>query len=113
MRAVQASLFNAVQCSSQSGSLLDSCPVPSVQDYVASHVLRGKSIGPWLQLLYCWHGGCRIDQLLEQVDQGSQVVAVDPIQIAEDIAIPRRDSDLTAWVSCTDLFAALEDQPVR
>ena len=45
------------------------------------------------------HGHCRIDQLLEQVDQGSQVVAVDPIQIAEDIAVPRRDSDLTAWVS--------------
>ena len=40
----------------------------------------------------------RLDQLLEQVDQGSQVVAVEPIQIAEDIAIPRRDSDLTAWV---------------
>ncbi len=40
----------------------------------------------------------RIDQLLEQVDQGSQVVAVDPIEIAEDIAVPRRDSDLTAWV---------------
>ncbi len=41
---------------------------------------------------------CRIDQLLEQVDQGSQVMAVEPIQIAEDIAVPRRDSDLTAWV---------------
>ena len=40
----------------------------------------------------------RLDQLLEQVDQGSQVVAVDPIQITEDIAVPRRDSDLTAWV---------------
>ena len=42
--------------------------------------------------------GCRLDQLLEQVDQGSQVVAVEPIQITEDIAVPRRDSDLTAWV---------------
>jgi tRNA-2-methylthio-N6-dimethylallyladenosine synthase len=42
---------------------------------------------------------CRLDQLLEQVDQGSQVVAVDPITITEDIAVPRRDSDLTAWVS--------------
>lgn len=41
---------------------------------------------------------CRIDQLLEQVDQGSQVMAVEPIQITEDIAVPRRDSDLTAWV---------------
>ena len=41
---------------------------------------------------------CRIDQLLEQVDQGSQVCAVEPILIPEDIAIPLRDSDLTAWV---------------
>lgn len=41
---------------------------------------------------------CRIDQLLEQVDQGSQVMAVEPIQITEDIAVPRRDSDLSAWV---------------
>lgn len=47
--------------------------------------------------MVCWC--CRIDQLLEQVDQGSQVVAIEPIQIAEDIAVPRRDSDLTAWVN--------------
>ena len=49
--------------------------------------------------------GRRLDQLLEQVDQGSQVVAVDPIQITEDIAVPRRDSDLTAWVrpSCPSM----------
>lgn len=45
----------------------------------------------------------RIDQLLEQVDQGSQVMAVEPIQITEDIAVPRRDSDLTAWV-CLQRF---------
>lgn len=42
---------------------------------------------------------CRIDTLLEQVDLGSQVLAVDPIHILEDVTVPRRDSDLTAWVN--------------
>ncbi|CAL5229412.1 g12733 [Coccomyxa viridis] len=54
---------------------------------------------PELDLVLSPHHANRIDQLLEQVDQGSQVCAVEPIQIAEDIAIPRRDSDLTAWVN--------------
>ena len=51
---------------------------------------------------------CRIDQLLEQVDQGSQVMAVEPIQITEDIAVPRRDSDLTAWVRLHRLIHSTE-----
>ena len=50
---------------------------------------------------------CRIDQLLEQVDQGSQVVAVEPTQIAEDIAVARRDSDLSAWVRFRGLHTSM------
>ena len=42
---------------------------------------------------------CRIDALLEQVDLGSQVLAVDPVHILEDVTVPRRDSRLTAWVN--------------
>ena len=41
----------------------------------------------------------RIHQLLEQVDQGTQVVATEEIPLQEDITVPRRDSDLTAWVN--------------
>lgn len=41
----------------------------------------------------------RIHQLLEQVDQGAQVVATEEIPLQEDITVPRRDSDLTAWVN--------------
>lgn len=37
--------------------------------------------------------------MLDQVDLGSQVLAVDPIHILEDVTIPRRESDLTAWVN--------------
>ena len=42
---------------------------------------------------------CRIHQLLEQVDQGAQVVATEEIPLQEDITVPRRNSDLTAWVN--------------
>ena len=63
-----------------------------------TQVLCDRSCTPRCQHAECECVGCRLDQLLEQVDQGSQVVAVEPIQITEDIAIPRRDSDLTAWV---------------
>ena len=42
----------------------------------------------------------RIDELLLQVEQHAhQVVATEPIKIMEDIAQPRRDSDLSAWVN--------------
>ena len=41
----------------------------------------------------------RIDSLLDEVDLGSQVLAVDPIHITEDVTVPRRDSDVTAWVN--------------
>lgn len=41
----------------------------------------------------------RLADLLEQVEQGVQVVAIDPIHILEDITKPRRDSTVTAWVN--------------
>ncbi|MGB8698722.1 MAG: tRNA (N6-isopentenyl adenosine(37)-C2)-methylthiotransferase MiaB [Thermosynechococcaceae cyanobacterium] len=41
----------------------------------------------------------RLQDLLEQVFEGSQVVATDPIHIVEDITKPRRDSTVTAWVN--------------
>ena len=45
------------------------------------------------------HYANRIEDLLDQADQGSQVVATDEIEIEEDIAKPRRSSDITAWVN--------------
>jgi len=33
------------------------------------------------------------------VDLGSQVLAVEEVEILEDVTVPRRDSDLTAWVN--------------
>lgn len=41
----------------------------------------------------------RLEDLLEQVFAGHQVVATEPIQIVEDITKPRRDSNVTAWVN--------------
>ena len=41
----------------------------------------------------------RLEDLLEQVFNGSQVVATEPIHIIEDITKPRRDSKITAWVN--------------
>jgi tRNA-2-methylthio-N6-dimethylallyladenosine synthase len=41
----------------------------------------------------------RLQDLLEQVFQGNQVVATEPIHIIEDITKPRRDSNVTAWVN--------------
>ncbi|MEL7034210.1 MAG: tRNA (N6-isopentenyl adenosine(37)-C2)-methylthiotransferase MiaB [Cyanobacteria bacterium J06592_8] len=41
----------------------------------------------------------RLQDLLEQVDEGNQVVATEPIHIVEDITKPRRDSNVTAWVN--------------
>ncbi|NEO97669.1 MAG: tRNA (N6-isopentenyl adenosine(37)-C2)-methylthiotransferase MiaB [Symploca sp. SIO2E9] len=40
-----------------------------------------------------------LQDLLEQVFNGNQVVATEPIEIIEDITKPRRDSDVTAWVN--------------
>ena len=41
----------------------------------------------------------RLEDLLQQVFDGNQVVATEPIHIVEDITKPRRDSDVTAWVN--------------
>jgi tRNA-2-methylthio-N6-dimethylallyladenosine synthase len=41
----------------------------------------------------------RLRDLLEQVLEGNQVVATEPIHIVEDITKPRRDSTATAWVN--------------
>ncbi|MEO1591353.1 MAG: tRNA (N6-isopentenyl adenosine(37)-C2)-methylthiotransferase MiaB, partial [Cyanobacteria bacterium J06632_22] len=41
----------------------------------------------------------RLEDLLEQVFSGNQVVATEPIHIIEDITKPRRDSNITAWVN--------------
>ncbi|MBW4575786.1 MAG: tRNA (N6-isopentenyl adenosine(37)-C2)-methylthiotransferase MiaB [Aphanothece sp. CMT-3BRIN-NPC111] len=44
------------------------------------------------------HANC-LEDLLEQVFDGNQVVATEPIHIVEDITKPRRDSKVTAWVN--------------
>ncbi|NET32718.1 MAG: tRNA (N6-isopentenyl adenosine(37)-C2)-methylthiotransferase MiaB [Cyanothece sp. SIO1E1] len=41
----------------------------------------------------------RLQGLLEQVFDGNQVIATEPIHIVEDITKPRRDSTVTAWVN--------------
>lgn len=41
----------------------------------------------------------RLQDLLEQVFDGNQLVATEQIQIVEDITKPRRDSTVTAWVN--------------
>ncbi|MDJ1175518.1 tRNA (N6-isopentenyl adenosine(37)-C2)-methylthiotransferase MiaB [Roseofilum capinflatum] len=41
----------------------------------------------------------RLGDLLEQVLEGNQVVATEPVHIMEDITKPRRDSRITAWVN--------------
>lgn len=41
----------------------------------------------------------RLNELLEQVFAGNQIVATEPIHIIEDITKPRRDSAVTAWVN--------------
>jgi tRNA-2-methylthio-N6-dimethylallyladenosine synthase len=41
----------------------------------------------------------RLQELLEQVWDGNQVVATEPIHVVEDITKPRRDSTVTAWVN--------------
>lgn len=54
---------------------------------------------PELDLVMGPHHANRIGSLLEQVELGQQVCAIEPIHIEEDIAVPRRDSNTTAWVN--------------
>ncbi|KAI7842407.1 hypothetical protein COHA_004046 [Chlorella ohadii] len=54
---------------------------------------------PEVDLVMGPHHANRIGDLLEQVEQGNQVVATDHVDIQEDITAARRDSDITAWVN--------------
>lgn len=54
---------------------------------------------PELDLILGPQHANRLQDLLEQVFQGHQVVATEAIQILEDITKPRRDSAITAWVN--------------
>lgn len=54
---------------------------------------------PELDLIMGPQHANRLEELLEQVFNGSQVVATEPIHILEDITKPRRESAVTAWVN--------------
>lgn len=54
---------------------------------------------PELDLIMGPQHANRLADLLEQVFNGNQVVATEPIQIIEDITKPRRDSTVTSWVN--------------
>lgn len=54
---------------------------------------------PELDLIMGPQHANRLQDLLEQVMDGSQVVATEAIDIMEDITKPRRDSEVTAWVN--------------
>jgi tRNA-2-methylthio-N6-dimethylallyladenosine synthase len=54
---------------------------------------------PEVDLVMGPHHVGRLEELLDQVDLGSQVCAIEEIHISEDIATPKRDSDITAWVN--------------
>ena len=54
---------------------------------------------PELDLIMGPQHANRLQDLLEQVFDGNQVVATEPTHIIEDITKPRRDSTVTAWVN--------------
>lgn len=54
---------------------------------------------PELDLIMGPQHANRLEELLEQVFDGSQVVATEAIHILEDITKPRRESAVTAWVN--------------
>jgi tRNA-2-methylthio-N6-dimethylallyladenosine synthase len=54
---------------------------------------------PELDLIMGPQHANRLDDLLQQVFDGSQVVATEPVHIMEDITKPRRESSITAWVN--------------
>ncbi|NJM64718.1 MAG: tRNA (N6-isopentenyl adenosine(37)-C2)-methylthiotransferase MiaB [Acaryochloris sp. RU_4_1] len=54
---------------------------------------------PELDLIMGPQHANRLQELLEQVATGQQIVATEPIHIVEDITKPRRDSPVTAWVN--------------
>ena len=54
---------------------------------------------PELDLIMGPQQANRLGDLLEQVFNGSQIVATDSVYIEEDITKPRRDSSIAAWVN--------------
>ncbi|MBF2029207.1 MAG: tRNA (N6-isopentenyl adenosine(37)-C2)-methylthiotransferase MiaB [Oscillatoriales cyanobacterium C42_A2020_001] len=54
---------------------------------------------PELDLVMGPQHASQLESLLEQVFNGNQVVATEPVHIMEDITKPRRDSAVTAWVN--------------
>jgi len=56
---------------------------------------------PELDLVMGPHHVARVAALLDRVAEGAQVVAVDPVPIEEDVATPRRESAVTAWVNAS------------
>ncbi|KAL6781711.1 hypothetical protein ACKKBF_B09145 [Auxenochlorella protothecoides x Auxenochlorella symbiontica] len=54
---------------------------------------------PEIDLVMGPHHVHRLPALLEQVSSGSQVVATEELDWAEDVSVPRRDSTLSAWVN--------------
>ncbi|GMH41921.1 hypothetical protein BSKO_09840 [Bryopsis sp. KO-2023] len=54
---------------------------------------------PEVDLVMGPHYANRLGDLLDQVDQGSQVVATEETEIMEDVAVPRRSSSISAWVN--------------
>ncbi len=77
---------------------------PDLTLVVAGCVAQQEGAGllrrvPELDLIMGPQYANRLAELLEQVGQGNQVVATEPIQIMEDITKPRRESTVTAWVN--------------
>jgi tRNA-2-methylthio-N6-dimethylallyladenosine synthase len=56
---------------------------------------------PELDLVMGPHHVGRVATLLDKVAEGAQVVAVEPVAIEEDVATPRRESSVTAWVNAS------------
>lgn len=54
---------------------------------------------PELDLIMGPQHANRLEDLLEQVFSGNQVVATEAVHMMEDITKPRRDSQITAWVN--------------
>lgn len=77
---------------------------PNLTLVVAGCVAQQEGIAllrrvPELDLVMGPQHANRLQDLLEQVFDGNQVVATEPIHIVEDITKPRRDSKVTAWVN--------------
>lgn len=77
----------------------------SAIESAGSDMLYRNTAGSHLVSYHPCLGARRITELLDQVDAGSQVVATEPLDIVEDVATPRRDSEvgiLGFWVEWMD-----------